>query len=146
MLEKTLESPLDCKEIKLVNPKGNQPWKQEEKGMRGNEMVGWHHRLNGFEFDQTPRDDEGQGRLVCCSPWGRTDSDMTEQLKNNSLYIYTHTHTHTQGGERFTMRIGSYRYGGWEAPQAALSKLEIPESWGCNWSQVQRPRNQWSQL
>ena len=82
--------------------------------MRGNEMVGWHHRLNGFEFDQTPRDGEGQGRLVCCSPWGRTDLDMTEQLKNNSLslYTHTHTHTHTQGGERFTMRIGSYRYGG----------------------------------
>ena len=59
-----------------------------------------------------PRDGEGQGRLVCCSPWGRTDSDMTEQLKNNSLYIYTYIHTHTQGGERFIMRIGSYRYGG----------------------------------
>ena len=79
--------------------------------MRGTEMVGWHHRLNGFEFDQIPRHGEGQGRLVCCSPWGRTDSDMTEQLKN-SLYIYTYTHTHTQGGERFIMRIGSYRYGG----------------------------------
>ena len=68
--------------------------------MRGNEMVGWHHRLNGFEFDQTPRDDEGQGRLVCCSPWGRTDSDMTEQLKNNSLSLYIHTHTHTHTGRR----------------------------------------------
>ena len=46
-------------------------------------MVGWHDRLNGHEFEQAPGDGEGQGRLVCCSPWGRKDSDTTEQLNNN---------------------------------------------------------------
>ena len=51
--------------------------------MREVEMVGWHHRLNGRKFEQTPRDGEGQGSLVCCSPWGHTEPDMTEQLNNN---------------------------------------------------------------
>ena len=43
-------------------------------------MVGWHHQLNGHEFEQTPRVGDGQERLVCCSPWGCKESDMTEQL------------------------------------------------------------------
>ena len=93
VLEKTLESPLDCKENKAVNPKGNQPWigigrtdaeadapvlwppdvksqltgkdpdagkdwRQEEKGKTEDKMVGWHHRLNGDEFEQAPEDGE----------------------------------------------------------------------------------------
>ena len=122
VLEKGLESLLDCKEIKPVNPKGNQPWivtertdaeaaapklwspdaksqltrkdpgagkdwGQEEKGSTENEMVGWHHRLNGQEFEQTPEDSEGQGSLVCCSPWGCKESYMTEWLNNNGLIV-----------------------------------------------------------
>ena len=47
-------------------------------------MVGWHHRLNGHEFEQFLRDGEGQGRLVCCNPWGHKELDMTEQLNNNN--------------------------------------------------------------
>ena len=104
VLEKTLESPLDYKEIQPVHLKGNQSWiftgrtdadlklqyfghlmrradslekiltekdwGQEEKGMAEDEMVGWHHRLNAqHEFEQAPGDSEGQGGLVCCSPW-----------------------------------------------------------------------------
>ena len=46
------------------------------------EMVGWHHRLNGHEFDQAPEDGKGQGSLVGCSPWGHKESDLTEQLNN----------------------------------------------------------------
>ena len=46
-------------------------------------MVGWHHQLNGHEFKQTPGHSEGQGSLVCCSPWGHKESDMTEQLNNS---------------------------------------------------------------
>ena len=115
VLEKTLESPLDCKEIKQVHPKGNQSWifigrtdaeaeapilwipdakswliwkdpdagkdwRREEKGTTEDEMVGWHHQLNGHEFEQTLGDSEGQGSLACCSPWGRKESDMTEWL------------------------------------------------------------------
>ena len=44
-------------------------------------MAGWHHRLNVHEFEQTPEDREVQGSLACCSPWGRKESDRTEQLK-----------------------------------------------------------------
>ena len=48
-----------------------------------NEMVGWHHQLNGHEFEQTQGDGEGQGCLVCCSPWGHKESAITQQLNNN---------------------------------------------------------------
>ena len=46
-------------------------------------MVGWRHRLNGREFEQTPEDGERQGGQACCSPWGRKESDTTERLNNN---------------------------------------------------------------
>ena len=103
---------VDYKEIKPVNPKGNQPWifagrtdaeaeapilwplelksqliekdpdagkdwKQEKKGVREDEMVGWHHQLNGHDFEQTLGDSKVQGKLVCYSPWGHKESDMT---------------------------------------------------------------------
>ena len=112
---KTLQSPLDCKEIKPVNPKGNQSWifigrpdaeaevpiiwppdgknwligkdpdagkdwRQEEKGTAEDEMVGWHHRLDGHEFEQAPGVGDGQGGLACSNAWGRKELDMTEQL------------------------------------------------------------------
>ena len=105
LLEETPESPLDCKEIKPVHSKGNQPsvfirrtdaeavapifwppdaksqligqdpdvtkdWRQEEKLATEDEMVGYHHQLNGQESEQTLGDSEGQGSLACCSPWG----------------------------------------------------------------------------
>ena len=50
------------------------------KGMTEDEMVGWHHRLNGHEFKSTPGVGDGQGGLVCCSPWGHKEVDMTERL------------------------------------------------------------------
>ena len=48
------------------------------------EIVGWHHQLNGHEFEQTSGDSVGQGSLACCSSWGRKESDVTEQLNNNN--------------------------------------------------------------
>ena len=115
VLEKTPESPLDYKEIKLVNPKGNQPWifigrteakaetpifwppkaknwligkdpgagkdwRQEEKGVAEDDMVGWHHCLDGHAFEQALRDSDGQESLACCSPWCCKESDTTERL------------------------------------------------------------------
>ena len=117
---KTLESPLDYKEIKAADPKGNRPWifigrtdaeaettvlwpldvrnwliwrdpdagkdwSQEEKGMTEDEMVGWHHQLNRYDFEQAPGIGDGQGGLVCCSPWGRKELDTTEQLNWTEL-------------------------------------------------------------
>ena len=55
-------------------------WGQEEKGMTENEMAGWHHRLDGPEFEQALRVGDGQGSLMCCSPWGCKELDMTKQL------------------------------------------------------------------
>ena len=54
--------------------------KAMEKGMTEDEMVGWHHQLSGPEFEQTPGDGEGQGSLVCYSPWVQKELDTTEQL------------------------------------------------------------------
>ena len=118
VLEKTLENPLDCKEIQPLNPKGNQSWiligstdakaeapilwlwewknwligkdsdagkdwRQEEKGMTEDEMVGWHHWFDEHEFEQAPGVGDGLGRLACCSPWGLKESDMTEGLNRD---------------------------------------------------------------
>ena len=104
VLEKALESPLDCKEIQSVHPKGNQSWvftgrtdvegetsilwppdvknwfigkdpgagkawRQKDKGTTGVEMIGWHHQLDGPEFEQALGVGDGQGGLTCCSPW-----------------------------------------------------------------------------
>ena len=52
--------------------------------MAEDEMVGWHHQLNGYGFEQTPGDSTGQRSLACCSPWGRKESDTTERLHNSS--------------------------------------------------------------
>ena len=108
VLEKTLENPIDCKEVQPVNPKGNQSWihigrtydetetailwphnaknwllgkdpdagkdwRQEEKGMTEDEMVVWHHWLDGHEFYQAPGVGDGQGSLACCSLWGHKE-------------------------------------------------------------------------
>ena len=117
VLEKTIDSPLDCKEIKPANPKGNQPWIfigrtnaealilwppnakswligkdldagkdwGQEKGMTEDEMVGWHHQLNGPEFQQALGDSEGPGSLACCSSWGHKESDVDQWLKNKTV-------------------------------------------------------------
>ena len=68
--------------IRLIrkDPDAGKDCRQEEKGTTEDEMVGWHHGLNGHEFEQTPGEGEGQGSLVCCSPWGCKALDMTEQL------------------------------------------------------------------
>ena len=60
---------------------------QQEKGATEDEMARGHRRLNGREFEQTPGDSEGQRSLVCCSPWGRKESDSTEWLNNNNNYM-----------------------------------------------------------
>ena len=59
--------------------------------MTEHEMVGWHHRLDGHEFEQTLGDGEGLGNLACCSPWSRKESDMTEQLRNNNILLRSTT-------------------------------------------------------
>ena len=60
------------------DPDAGKDRRWEEKGTTEDEMIGWHHRLNGHEFEQTLGDSEGQGSLACCSPWSHKESDMTE--------------------------------------------------------------------
>ena len=113
MLEKTLDSPLDCKEVQPVHPEGNQSWiftgktdaeaeapilwLPDAKSRRVGKDCCWERlkaggegsnsefdcwmasQLNEYEFEQTPGDGEGLGSLVCCSPQGRQESDMTKQ-------------------------------------------------------------------
>ena len=65
-----------------------------EKGTTEDEMVGWHHWLNGHEFEQTPGDNEGQGGLECCSPWGHQELDTNEWLNNNIFGNYQQDPSH----------------------------------------------------
>ena len=69
------------------DPDAGKDWGQEEKGMTEDEMVGYHHRLNQHESEQTPGDSERQGSLVCCSPQGFKESDMTDQLNWTEIII-----------------------------------------------------------
>ena len=68
----------ECRRIDAFEPWcwSGKDWRRE-KGTTEDEIVGWHHQLNGHEFEQIPGDSEGQGSLVCCSPWGWKDLDMT---------------------------------------------------------------------
>ena len=73
--------PPDAKNwLMWKDPDAGKDWRQEEKGLTEDEMVGWHHQLDGHEFEQAPGAGDGQGSLVFCSPWGHKESDMTEQL------------------------------------------------------------------
>ena len=161
VLEKTLESPLDCKEIKPVNPKGNQSWifigrtdaeapilwppdvksqligkgpdarkdwRQEEKGMTEDEMVGWNHWLNGHEFKQTPGDSAGQGSLECCSPWGCKESDTTEQLNNNNSILQI---------RKFML----WKLKGHHALSPRNWECGCSLCWKCPWKEVVRSEN-----
>ena len=69
------------------DPDAGKDWKQKENGTTEDEMVGWHHWLNGHEFEQTLGAGDGQGGLACCSPWGHKDSDTTERLNWNEHLI-----------------------------------------------------------
>ena len=62
------------------DPDAGKDWRLEEKGATEDEMVGWHHWLNGHECEWTPGVGDEQGGLACCSPWDHKDLDMTEQL------------------------------------------------------------------
>ena len=76
-----------CEELThWKNPDAGKDWRQEEKGTTENEMVGWHHWLDGHEFEQALGVGDGQGSLVRCSPWGRKESDTTEWTELNWRY------------------------------------------------------------
>ena len=137
VLKKTLESPLDCKEIQSVHPKdqtwvfigrtdveaetpilwppggknrllrkepdAGKDWRREEKGTTEDEMIGCYYRLNRQEFEQTPGDSEGQGRLgqgrlASCSPWGHSQTWLRDWTATNNpmiamVYVVTCLHS-----------------------------------------------------
>ena len=140
VLEKTLESPLDCREIQPVHPKGDpswvfigrtdveaetpilwspdaknwliwkdpdvgKDWGQEEKGTIEDEMVGWHHQLNGCEFG------DGQGGLACCGSWGHKESNTTERLnwtEPSAVYLGGNVHHPSSRQDFSTAAVCSY--------------------------------------
>ena len=75
---KELPDHLTCCLFIGKDPDAGTDWGQEEKGMTEDEMVGWHHRLNGHGFEETLGVGDGQGVLVCCGSWGCKESDTTE--------------------------------------------------------------------
>ena len=147
VLEKTLLSPLDCKEIQPVHPKGDRSWvftgrtdaeaetpilwlphakswligkdpdggrdwRQEEKGTTEDEMVGWHHRLDGRGFEWTPGVGDGQGGLAGCNSWSGKESDTTERLN------WTEVNWNQSRGYRF-----------WKINQSSIVHFVIQTSW-----------------
>ena len=80
--------PLDVKNWLIgKDPDAGKDWKQEEKGMTEDEMVGWYHQHAGREFEQAPGVGDWQGSLACCSPWGRKELDITERLNWIDMYF-----------------------------------------------------------
>ena len=80
--------PPDAKSQLIGNdPDAGKHWRQEEKGTTEDEVVGWHHRLNGHDFEQTPGDGEGQGSLACYSSWGCKESDMTVNEQWTAIWL-----------------------------------------------------------
>ena len=145
VLEKTLESPLDCKEIQPVHPEGDQSWVfigrtdaetetpvlgpphakswligknpdagrdwgQEEKGMTEDEMAGWHHRLDGREFEETLGVGDWQGGLECCGSWGRKESDTTKWLNWTELnfFMVQPSHPYMTTGKNIALTIRTF--------------------------------------
>ena len=79
--------PLDIKNWLIgKDPNAGKDWRQE-KGTTEDEMVGWHHWLNEHKFEQTLGVGDGQGSLACCSPWGRKESNATEQLNWTESFL-----------------------------------------------------------
>ena len=88
--EAPIISPPDVKNWLIrKDPDVGKDWRQEEKGTTEDEMAGWHYRLNGHQFEQAQGVGDRQGSLVCCSPWGHKELDMTEQLNWTELKHYT---------------------------------------------------------
>ena len=161
VLEKTLESALDCKEIQPVHSEGDQPWDffgrndaeaetrvlwpchakswligkdadagrdsgQDEKGMTEDEMAGWHHRLDGWEFEQAPGVGDGPGSLACRSPRDHKESDTTEQLDDWTELNWTEwlrIHPDIQGWNLFSAWVISLI-------TCLLSRV-LSRSWDC---------------
>ena len=72
------------------DPDAGKDWRQEKKGTSEDEVVRWHHQLNGHESEQGPRDSVGQGSQACCSSWGRKELETTEQLNNSKVENLSH--------------------------------------------------------
>ena len=163
VLEKTLESPLDCKVIQSVHPKRDQSWVfigrtdakaetaivwlpdvkkwliwkdpdagkdwgQEEKGTAEDEMVGWHHWLNGHEFEQTLGVGDGQEGLVCCCPRGRKELDTTERLNWTECFTEFNG-TIERGG---TAAVTGCQVTRWKPSLCgkAMNRSNEPTAWG----------------
>ena len=155
---KTLESPLDCKEIQPVHPKGDQSWVfigrtdakaetpvlwppdvkswligkdpdagkdwgHEEKGTTEDEMVGWHHRLNGHGFGWTLGFGDGQGGLACCCPGGHKESGMTERL-NWTVWMWEVDHKEAEHQRIDAFELWCWRRVPWTARRSNQSILK----------------------
>ena len=107
------------------DPDAGKDWRQEGKGTTGDEMAGWHHRLNGHEFEQTLGVGDGQGGLACCSPWGCTESGMTERLHFHFLLSCT---------------------GEGNSNPLQCSCLENPRDGGAWWAAVYGDAQSWTRL
>ena len=174
VLEKTHESPLDCKEIQPVHSKGDQPWvflgrndaeaealvlwppraeswligkdsdagrdwEQEEKWTTENEMAGWHHQLDGHEFEWTPGVGDGQGGLTCCHSWGRIESNRTERLNWTEL---KHNQWNYRTGPKRVLIFTKNQVWIYWTPSITSTWKHSDKCW-IKWLNLQKQGNQW---
>ena len=104
-LSSRLCSPDAKSQLFRKDPDAGKDWRQE-KGTTEDKVVGWHHWFNGHELEKTPGDDERQEVLLCCSPWGHKELDMTEWLNNNMPSQFVRDHL----SKRKFLSNFSYRY------------------------------------
>ena len=109
------------------DPDAGKDWRQEEKGVTEDEMVGWHHWLNRHEFEETLGDSKGQGGLACCSPWG-SQRVRNDWLNNNKIYGKSISSEWFKrfSSSRWSSHLGSFCLALWHA-------LRV-----CSWQPVQK--------
>ena len=179
VLEKTLESLLDCKEIQPVHSEGDQSWVffgrtdteaetpilwsphakgwligkdsdagrdwgQEEKGTTEDEMAGWHHQLDGHEFEWTPGIGDGQGGLAFHDSWGCNESDTIEWLNWTELYHILNNSKNTRGANEAPFWSEYCQAATWVIMRDAVVQmkaltLKVELIWMLNWFRASSP-------
>ena len=108
-------------------------WGQEEKAMTEEEMVGWHHWLDGHEFEWTPGVGDGQGGLACCDSWGRKESDTTERLNLTELNCLPVYESPSSSGFNLTLK-------------PSIHHVKCQAAWITSWNQDSREKYQLPQI
>ena len=113
--------------LEKTDPDDGKDWRQEEKGKTEDEMVGWHHWLNGHKFEQTSGESEGQGSLACCSPWSCKELDMISNWTTTTNIIYGYKEWSLAACDNMDGSLGFYIK--WHKSDRERKVLQISHMW-----------------